>query len=471
MTVGAKIQYYRKKNGLSQEELGQKMLVSRQTVSLWEMDKTLPTVDNLIRLKAVFSISVDDILNGEEPTEENNKLPEETYSFQYNQDDLKEIFKKMRSPIIKRIIIFTLAFLFALIGISDYNIASRGLFLGCFLMGAILYIRNYFDYRKAWLGNESKVLEKAYSYEVFQWHFVVNISRNNEIITTKKVYFGEIEKIYNFGNYLLLCVGGQLYILRKNSLVHDSKFIVFCNRLPDKVEGEKNRDILKKVSNVLFILSLWTILGALFVVNALSETYHVMLENMWVFFLFLPIPIASILFGFYLKKKGYKYRKNIVAGIVMAVLLCIYGSFCFIFEDEYSHSDEPVLEAEQILNIDIPEYFQINTQDWTKKTQLSHRGHIYYTSDIYFEESEVEEFEKSIVNSSKWIADIPNAIIGITSSFCIIEAENYYIIYNEDTKEFNKLPSESGTYTFINVIYNVENNTMKLIEYEIEYTE
>ena len=50
MTVGEKIQFYRKKIGLSQEELGQKMLVSRQTVSLWEMDKTLPTVDNLIRL-------------------------------------------------------------------------------------------------------------------------------------------------------------------------------------------------------------------------------------------------------------------------------------------------------------------------------------------------------------------------------------------------------------------------------------
>lgn len=43
MTVGEKIQYYRKQNGMSREELGQKLFVSRQTVSLWEMDKTLPT--------------------------------------------------------------------------------------------------------------------------------------------------------------------------------------------------------------------------------------------------------------------------------------------------------------------------------------------------------------------------------------------------------------------------------------------
>ena len=49
MTVGEKIQLYRKKIGLSQEALGQKLLVSRQTVSLWEMGKTMPTVDNLIK--------------------------------------------------------------------------------------------------------------------------------------------------------------------------------------------------------------------------------------------------------------------------------------------------------------------------------------------------------------------------------------------------------------------------------------
>ena len=83
MTVGEKIQYYRKKIGLSQEELGQKMLVSRQTVSLWEMDKTLPTVDNLIRLKEIFSVSIDGILSEAEPTEENMNRPQEAYVFKY----------------------------------------------------------------------------------------------------------------------------------------------------------------------------------------------------------------------------------------------------------------------------------------------------------------------------------------------------------------------------------------------------
>lgn len=62
MTVGESIQKYRKELGLSQEELGQKLLLSRQTISLWEKDQTIPTLDNLMRLKEVFGVSVDEIL-------------------------------------------------------------------------------------------------------------------------------------------------------------------------------------------------------------------------------------------------------------------------------------------------------------------------------------------------------------------------------------------------------------------------
>ena len=90
MTVGEKIQYYRKKIGLSQEALGQKLLVSRQTVSLWEMDKTLPTIDNLLRLKEIFSVSIDDILSESELAEEKEAMPKEVYTFRHEKATCKK---------------------------------------------------------------------------------------------------------------------------------------------------------------------------------------------------------------------------------------------------------------------------------------------------------------------------------------------------------------------------------------------
>ncbi len=78
MTVGERIQQYRKERNLSQEELGQRLLVSRQTVSQWETDQTLPTVDNLLRLKEVFGVSIDTLLCGDSVPETAVKAPRRT---------------------------------------------------------------------------------------------------------------------------------------------------------------------------------------------------------------------------------------------------------------------------------------------------------------------------------------------------------------------------------------------------------
>ena len=473
MTVGEKIQFYRKKIGLSQEELGQKLLVSRQTVSLWEMDKTLPTVDNLLRLKEIFNVSVDDILNESYFSDESEDELRESYIFSFSTDELKIIFKNNMLPIIKRAVISVLLFVFFLITISqtEESGAIIGLILGWFLVNSISYIKGYFFSKKRLKADESRLIQNTYSYEIYNQYFIIKISRNDEIVRTQKIYFYEIENIESFESYMVLRASGMNYIIKKDCLRADSVFFFLCKQKSVKIEAKKPEKILKIVSDILFVFSLVTIIGALICVGELSVINHAMTDNMWMFFLFVPVPVASVIFGFYLKKNGYKYKKNVTAGFIMAVLLCVYGSFTFIFSDMYSHGDEPILMVEEILDIDIPEHSRINTQDWTSGTQSMPRGYVYFVSDIYFEESSVAEFEKKLQNNSKWISDIPSDMVGITSYFCEIQPSDYYIIYNTDTKEFNKLPSESGTYRFINVMYNSVNNTMKLVEYHIEYAE
>ena len=470
MTVGEKIQYYRKKNGLSQEELGQKMLVSRQTVSLWEMDKTLPTVDNLIRLKEFFSVSVDEILCETEPNTGEHLEPTETYVFKHEESDLKQIFKKERSRYVKRGIISALI-LFILFTKADDSGILRAMLLSWFFITVILSVRGFSYYRNTEKKTTARILQNTYSYEIFSDCFILHISRNDEITEMLKVYYDEIEEIQSCGNCFLINAGGQRYIIKKDVLDPQSPLLTLCKQFRDKARDKKPWDKFRKTSLILFLLSIGTIGAALFVVSILTASNKAMHENMWVFFLFVPIPIASILFGFYLKKKGYRYKKNIIVGFIMVGLLCIYGSFTFLFSNIYSHSDEPIRNVEQLLDIDIPPYSHVNTQDWTEGIQDLPRGYIYLTTDIYFDDADVKGFEDNLEADDKWISSIPASIVGITSYFCDILSCDYYIIYNMDTGEFNKLPEESGTYEFANVLYNAENNTMKLVVYLIEYTE
>lgn len=67
MTLGQRIVQYRKALGLSQEELADRVGVSRQAVSKWELDETQPDTDNIIRLAQVLGVSTDELLLGAQP--------------------------------------------------------------------------------------------------------------------------------------------------------------------------------------------------------------------------------------------------------------------------------------------------------------------------------------------------------------------------------------------------------------------
>ena len=60
--LGEKIRKLRKGRKISQEELAEKLGVSRQSVSLWENGQTQPTIENIIAIAEVFGVATDDIL-------------------------------------------------------------------------------------------------------------------------------------------------------------------------------------------------------------------------------------------------------------------------------------------------------------------------------------------------------------------------------------------------------------------------
>ena len=63
MKFNEKLIKLRKEKGLSQEELGYQLNVTRQTVSKWELGQTTPEMDKLLEMSKIFGINVDDLLD------------------------------------------------------------------------------------------------------------------------------------------------------------------------------------------------------------------------------------------------------------------------------------------------------------------------------------------------------------------------------------------------------------------------
>lgn len=123
MTIGDKIYRLRKEKGLSQEELGYEIGVSRQTVSKWEIGKSVPETGNIIALSKFFNVDVSYFVTEEDNTN-NTESDRDVEAADMDKDQLvlAEIAKHRR--ILKRfkkflICLSVTAFVFA--GISLYT--------------------------------------------------------------------------------------------------------------------------------------------------------------------------------------------------------------------------------------------------------------------------------------------------------------------------------------------------------------
>lgn len=107
----------RKQSGLSQEELAEKIGVSRQAVSKWERAESSPDTDNLISLAKIYSLTLDDMLNYEAP--EGDTAGERSYnpnegSGKEHESSRYKMLKRVPVPIIAAMIYLLLGFVWNL---------------------------------------------------------------------------------------------------------------------------------------------------------------------------------------------------------------------------------------------------------------------------------------------------------------------------------------------------------------------
>ncbi|UDN62827.1 helix-turn-helix domain-containing protein [Clostridioides sp. ES-W-0016-02] len=102
MEIGKKLKNARINSGLTQEKVAEKINVSRQTISNWENEKSYPDITSVIKLSDLYSISLDELLKGDNKMIEH--LKESTNLVNSN--------KKLITAIIINIILLILFVLF-----------------------------------------------------------------------------------------------------------------------------------------------------------------------------------------------------------------------------------------------------------------------------------------------------------------------------------------------------------------------
>lgn len=163
MTFSEKLFDLRKKNAMSQEELADKLGVSRQAISRWEMGTAMPDAPNLLKLSETFNVSIDYLLKDDykEPTA---KRLGSDLGEKIRQTDWTDIFKKVFAVIM--IVCQVENFILAVIS-PNYFGAEVGLFIAVVSGGLnILIFELVFKFFK------DKSYRKLY-YSVSVWCFTV----------------------------------------------------------------------------------------------------------------------------------------------------------------------------------------------------------------------------------------------------------------------------------------------------------
>ena len=116
MKFNEKLIKLRKEAGLSQEELGNRLNVARQTVSKWELGETTPEMDKLIKISEIFNITLDSLIK-----EENEEKTEEKINNTNSQRLTRIVIKILKAIGIILIALLVINVILIIIGAVAFN--------------------------------------------------------------------------------------------------------------------------------------------------------------------------------------------------------------------------------------------------------------------------------------------------------------------------------------------------------------
>lgn len=142
--INENIKIYRKKKGISQEEMAVKLNVVRQTVSKWENGLSVPDADVLIHIAELLEVSVSQLLGIERNSDFDTDLSEELAKLNKQLAEQKQRERLLLQANKKRGVILLLSFLAMLMALIAKNEIISIILVGlCMLVAAVILYRNF----------------------------------------------------------------------------------------------------------------------------------------------------------------------------------------------------------------------------------------------------------------------------------------------------------------------------------------
>ena len=139
--------------------------------------------------------------------------------------------------------------------------------------------------------------------------------------TTYTRKYSDITKKQEDAQYFYLTVGSLYFVIDKQDCLQHLETLCRLLNIENKHGKHKNYKLL----STFFALTIVAIFAAMYTTaiatlfSPLPEYPNVMMEYMWMFLLFLPIPLASIVLGIVFGKKGYKCKRHIIGGVIVGI--------------------------------------------------------------------------------------------------------------------------------------------------------
>ena len=182
MDIGEKLFELRKGKGLSQEEVAEKLNVTRQTVSKWETNQSTPDFDKIMPICELYGITTEELLTGKKPEEKTEVETEKENVEEERPLTKQEVKRKSAEVVSTSVFLYILAVVFIMITIPVLRmnpIIASAIFLVIVGWATVRIIKHYMSIPKfdEYVAAKEQAYEDYMDRQAWAKKMLINIAK------------------------------------------------------------------------------------------------------------------------------------------------------------------------------------------------------------------------------------------------------------------------------------------------------